>query len=289
MNMSKVAWAGWSVLPVIVLAYHFGPGQAVYQRGQAARILSRADDLESKAQAAQDFAHQQHLAWVQARKKAVLTKAPEDERAASKAAADADAAYVRASQAWHATADSLTSAQSILESLQSPKAGEVRIAKDRALIRSGEIASGVNDLDGWLDELTDKGQAETPLARQARAEVAAGYYYAARLMRLAGKPTNEWMEAASWARQNFRYVAEEDAAAGDLGDQQKNLELALNLEQSGGDDLISMPLARNSPSKGNTDGLNKLGNGNGKKTKKPPQNKKDARGAGGVGDLPPGW
>lgn len=288
MNMSKLAWAGWSVLPVIVLAYHFGPGQAAYQRGQAAQILSRAATLQDKAQAAQDLAHQKHLAWVAARKQAVQTKAPEDERAASQAAADADAAYVQASQAWRATADSLTSAQGILETLASPKAGEVRIVKDRALIRSGEIASGVNDLDAWLDELTDKGQAETPLAKEARAEAATGYYYAARLMRLAGKPTGEWMEAASWARQNFRFVAEEDAAAGDPGDQQKNLELALNLEQSSGEDLVAMPLAKNSPSKGNCENINKLGN-NKKKSKKPPKSKQDSRGAGGVDDLPPGW
>ena len=49
-------------------------------------------------------------------------------------------------------------------------------------------------------------------------ELATAYYYGARLMRLAGKPADEWREVAGRARQNFRYLAEDgwqDAFASD--------------------------------------------------------------------------
>ncbi|MBI1190376.1 MAG: hypothetical protein GC200_06820 [Tepidisphaera sp.] len=287
MNTGKLAWAAWSILPVIVLAYHFGPGQAIYQRDKAAQLLAQAGTQQDTAQAAQDAAHEKHLAWVAARRRAIKTQNADDQRAAEAAAKEADEAYAKASGAWHAAADTLGKAQGMLETLESPKAGEARIARDRALIRSGDIAAGVNDLDGWLDELTEKGQSQTPIAKSARAEAAAGYYYAARLMRLAGKPASEWMEAASWARQDFRFVAELDAAGGDIGDQQKNLEIALNLEQSDSDDLVAMPLLKNSPCNGKCDGINKLGKG--KKPGKKPGQPKDARGAGGESDIPAGW
>lgn len=284
MDKRKLGWIAWSILPVLGLVYHFGPGQGVYRQDRAAGMLVKAASLDERAQSAQNLAHERHLAWVSARKQAIASKAPADERAAEVAAKEADEAYALASSDWRATAEQLGSAQGLLDEIGSPKSGEVRVARNRALIRAGEISAGVNDLESLLSEMTDKGLQETSLAKQARAEMAAGYYYGARLLRLSGKPTSEWMEAASWARQNFRYIAE--AEAGTPGDQQKNLELALNLEQHEGDDLVALPLARNSPCNGNCENL---GKGKGKGKKKQPSENKDSRGAGGEEDIPPGW
>ncbi len=194
------------------------------------------------------------------------------------------------STAWHAAADKLHEAQELLTAAGSDKAQSVRIARDRALVRSGSIAEGVNDLEAMLDSLGDAGQGASPLADQAREEAATGYYYGARLLRSAGKPANEWREVSGLARQNFRYLAEannETPSDPKSADSQKNLEMVLNLEQSSSEDLEAKPLPKYSPSRG-ADGLSGEGTRPGK-TKRPPRRKSDARGAGGVGDIEGGW
>ena len=66
---------------------------------------------------------------------------------------------------------------------------------------------------------------------------------------------------------------------------QRNLELVLNLEQSSLQELQGRPLPRQSPREG-ANGL-RPGNWPGK-SQRPPRNR-DGRGAGGAGDIGPGW
>jgi hypothetical protein len=107
-------------------------------------------------------------------------------------------------------------------------------------------------------------------------------------MRISGSPDAEWRAVSSVARQNFRFLAEHARAgdAPDADDLQKNLELVLDLEQATPDDVLAGPLPRNSPG-GNCDckGLAKTA----RKGKRPSGAEKDARGAGGVNDIPAGW
>jgi hypothetical protein len=289
MILKHIAWSVWALVPVAALAYHFGPGQLAYTEDRAGDLLSKAHDLDTAAEAAQEAAYQSHLAALKARKTSLDLKTPEA-NAEAKSAADAeDAAYATASTAWHAAADKLHEAQELLTSAGSDKAQSVRIARDRALVRSGSIAEGVNDLEAMLDSLGDAGQGASPLADQAREEAATGYYYGARLLRSAGKPANEWREVSGLARQNFRYLAEannETPSDPKSADSQKNLEMVLNLEQSSSEDLEAKPLPKYSPKRG-ADGLRE-GTRPGK-TKRPPRRKSDARGAGGVGDIEGGW
>src|SRR5262249_25622427 len=154
-------------------------------------------------------------------------------------------------------------------------------------IRAGSIADGVNDLENLLDELGDAGQAESVLSGQAREELATGYYYGARLMRIAGKPASQWRAISGWSRQNFRYLAEtsRNRESNLKSDEfQKNLELVLNLEQSAQEDLLARPLPKHSP-RGGSEGLGERKG----RTKRPPRSRDDARGAGGVGDIEGGW
>lgn len=290
--VAKLAWMLWALVPVAGLAYHFGPGQRPFNEDRAGDILAEARSLQAQAESAQESAYGRHLASLAARKAALASKSPDDEQRAKAAAAEEDEAYRVAAQAWSATADKLHEAQEILGASDSEKASTVRVARARALIRSGKIVDGVSDLEALVESLAEAGKAETELAHEAREELATGYYYGARLMRLAGKPTQEWREVSGWARQNFRYLAEAGQQSSDAGEKaraddiQKNLELVLNLEQSEQEDLLARPLPKNSP-RGSCDGL---GNCKGKgKTKRPPQGKKDARGAGGVGDVDGGW
>lgn len=288
MIIRYTAWTLWALLPVAALAYHFGPGQRAYTEDRASDLLAEARKLDAEAEMKQEAAYQAHLAALKARKAGLEQRTPEATTAA-KAAADAeDTAYALAAEAWSITADRLKQAHDMLLSAGSEKAPTVRIARNRALIRAGNIAEGVNDLEVMLDTLADSGQGTTTLADQAREEAATGYYYGARLLRAAGKPTNEWREVSGHARQNFRYLAETNANREDAkaAERQKNLELVLNLEQSAEGDLQAKPLPKYSPRRGG-EGL-RDGNRPGK-TKRPPRKKDDARGAGGVGDIPGGW
>jgi len=288
MLLKRIGWTAWALLPVAALAYHFGPGQRGYTEDRAGDLLAQARTLDATAESAQGDAYQAHLAALKARRAALESRSP-DAAAQAKAAADAeDAAYTRAAAAWTATADKLKEAQDLLTTSGSDKAQTVRIARDRALIRSGAITEGVGDLELMLESLADASQETSPLADQAREEAATGYYYGARLLRSSGKPVAEWREVSGMARQNFRYLAESAEETGDAkaADRQKNLELVLNLEQSSNEDLTARPLPKNSPRKGG-EGLGQCKNPG--KTKRPPRNKRDARGAGGTGDIPGGW
>lgn len=288
MILRNIAWSVWALIPVAALAYHFGPGQRAYTEDRAGDLLTQARRLDATAEAAQEAAYQAHLAALKARRAGLELKTPEA-TAAAKAAADAeDAAYTSAATAWASAADKLREAQEMLTAAGSDKAQTVRIARDRALIRAGNIGEGVGDLELMLDTLTDAGQSAALLADQAREEAATGYYYGARLLRSAGKPTNEWREVSGQARQNFRYLAEsgeKSATDPKAAERQKNLELVLNLEQSTDEDLTAKPLPKYSPRRGG-EGL-RPGERPGK-SKRPPR-KRDARGAGGTGEIEGGW
>ncbi len=288
MILRNIAWSVWALIPVAALAYHFGPGQRAYTEDRAGDLLAQARQLDAAAEAAQETAYQSHLAALKARKAGIELKTPQA-TAAAKAAADAeDATYTEAASAWHTAADKLREAHEMLAAAGSDKAPAIRIARDRALVRSGSIAEGVGDLELMLDTLSDAGQGTSTLADHAREEAATGYYYGARLLRASGKPANEWREVSGQARQNFRYLAE-TADAKQPGDKvaqrQKNLEMVLNLEQSSSEDLQAKPLPKYSPRRGG-EGLREGKNPG--KSKRPPR-RRDARVAGGVGDIEGGW
>ncbi len=289
MLLRRIGWTIWALLPVAGLSYHFGPGQRAYTEDRAADVIDQARKLDAAAQLAQDAAYQTHLASLKARRAALASKSPEDAAVARDAATKEDEAYRIAAEAWKSTADKLQQAQELLASCNSEKTPSIRVAKDRALVRSGRIGEGVGDLEALLESLADAGQQETPLAARAREEVATGYYYGSRLMRAAGRPTSEWRAVSGAARQNFRYLAETGAggsATSNPADLQKNLELVLNMEQSAQEDLLAKPLPKNSPRAGQ-EGLGNMPRTG--KSKRPPRRGPDARGASGVGDIESGW
>jgi hypothetical protein len=200
-----------------------------------------------------------------------------------------DDAYKAAAIAWRDTADVFGQIESVLQNTAPESLAEVRWSRSRALVRSGDIARGADDLEDLLDEFTAKGQEDTNLARSAREELATAYYYGARLMRLAGRSQEDWRAVSGKARQQFRYLAEQSRTDHKPEETtlnyQRNLELVLNLEQSSLNELQGRPMPRQSPRNGQ-EGL-RPGNRKGK-TQRPPRNR-DGRGAGGAGEIGPGW
>lgn len=291
---SRIAWTAWALLPVIGLTYHFGPGQRAYQEDQAARIVAKARTLEDAARAAQEEAYALHLAGMKARRAAFASQSPDDAATARDAGDKELAAYTKAADAWKSVAETLSQAQDALAKDSTDTLRRVRLAKARAQVRSGQVNTGVSELEDLMDSLEEDAanktapNADADFAHHVREELATGYYYNARLMRLAGAKSDDWREVSGKARRNFRYLAENAKTEGrheDAANHQKNVELVLNLEQSSLQELQAKPLPKNSPRAGR-DG-DRPGNRAGK-SKRPPR-KGDARGAGGAGDIGPGW
>lgn len=255
---SRALWSVWALAPVALVAYHFGPGQAMYREDRAVKLVAHADELQSEALRLQTIAYDAHLAAIDAR----LAAFGKDDAALRKSAIDAgareDIAYANAGAAWRVTADALTDAQQQVDEIGGPVREEIRLAKARALVRTGDVATGANELEDILLDAADRDEGATPLARAAREELATAYYYGARLMRLAGKPADDWREVSSRARQNYRYLAEDakarGASASEIANHEKNGELVLDLEQSSLDELYAKARPKDSPT-GKANGL----------------------------------
>ncbi len=287
-RMKPLLWTAWALVPVALLAFHFGPGQAMYREDRAAKLVARAEELQRDALRLQGIAYDAHLAAINAR----VAAFGKDDDALRKAAVDAgareDAAYADASAAWRTTADALSEAQTQVDEIGGPVRDEIRLAKARALVRTGDVAAGANELEDLLLDASDRNEGATPLARAAREELATAYYYGARLMRLAGKPAADWREVAARARQNFRFLAEDaksrGAASTEVANHEKNSELVLDLEQSSLDELYAKPRPKDSPT-GKANGLGPPKRpGRGPNRDGPP-----AKGAGMNGEIGNGW
>jgi hypothetical protein len=288
--LSRTAWTLWALVPVGLLTFHFGPGQAAFREDRAARLVKHAETLQGEAVALQEVAYETHLTAITARIAAFGKDDAALRDAATAATAREEAAYGAAAAAWRKTADALSEAQAIVDEQGGAVRDEIRLAKARALVRTGEIDRGTDELEAFLDEAGTRGDHDGPLPTAAREELATAYYYGARLLRLAGKPAEEWREIASRARQNYRYLAEQAKARGAAGElvsnYEKNGELVLDLEQSSLEELFAKPKPRDSPS-GNCNGLGQKA-GKGKKPGQKPGNK-PSNGAGMKGEIGHGW
>ena len=303
----RLAWTMWALIPVGLLAFHFGPGQRAWKEDRAAKIVARAESLQAGALKLQDTAYDAHLAAIEARIAAFGSTDESLRVAALEANKSEEAAYAEASAAWRETANALAEAEAVVEETGGSVRDEIRLARGRALVRTGDVAAGAAVLEDLLTELMDARAAESAdsgapravrtaassdadaLARATREELATAYYYGARLLRLGGQPAEQWREAASRAKQNFRYLAEEAKARGASGEEianhEKNGELVLNLEQSSLDELYGKPRPKDSP----TGNCNGLCDGKGKKPGKKPGGDKPSKGAGMNGEIGNGW
>ena len=285
----RLMWTVWALVPVGLLAFHFGPGQQAYREDKAAALVARADALQQEALVLQQLAYDAHLAAIEARVAAFGNDDASLRTAATEANAREEAAYARAAAEWRRTADALAEAQSFVDEMGGPVREQIRLAKARALVRTGDVAAGTNELEDILFDAGETGALDAALSREAREELATAYYYGARLMRLAGKPADEWREVASRARQNFRYLAEDartrGAPDGEVANHEKNGELVLNLEQSSLDELYAKPRPKDSP----TGTCDKLGQNPRPGRKGRNQGDKPSKGAGMNGEIGPGW
>jgi hypothetical protein len=227
----------WVFVPVLVLAYHYGPGQAALSRDHAAVFARQAAEREK----AEDWA-----GAVEAYRQAL-------------AALPADDAATRF---------------------------KVRLAAANARVYTGELPEAMQDLDGLLGEMLKAG-APAPDVRDVRSALAGTQYYAAWLMRLENAPTEEWMEQAENARQNFRLLAEQTQAGASepAKDFQMNLEAVIRLQRMDLSELQGLPLPKKC--QGCKNCSQKCRGQKESRSQQPKEKPKDARGAG-AGKRPDG-
>ena len=289
MMMRRMIWILWAILPVVAIAWHYGPGQDFVARDAAAALLQDARSLESDAQELQDAAYALHLETMDARKATLLAGADEEASVAAmaqlEAAAERERAkYAEASEAWRVTAERYEEAELLLP--DGIDAERTRWAKARAMVRGGSIWGGIDQLQALLDQFDQETRLDTDLARAVREEYAAAHYYGARILREEGKPDEVWRPVSTVARQQFRYLAENAVrtdAVDDADRLQKNLERVLNLEQLDPANLFAAPLPRESP-RGR-----RPGDGPGRPGRGPNRGDRPGNGAGPLMEIGRGW
>ena len=291
---SRIGWMLWALVPVAVIAFHFGPGQGLAARERAASSFQAAALLEKEAIQAQELAYLAHLAAIEARRSTFLAgdETLESSEELSRALAREREAYEVAGDRWEAAAEAYEQVEGQLSEEDEDVVLGIRWSKARARVRSGAVWDGAVELEGLLVDLdsTSSNEGQKKLARAAREELAVAYYFGARLMRESGEPAIDWRAQALRARQHFRYLAETAVAAGEndavVRGLEDNVERTIDLEQMDKSELEGRPLPRQSPRAARG---NRPGPGQRPGISQRPPTRRDGRGAGGAGPIGPGW
>jgi len=291
--MNRAGWTVWALVPVAMLAFHFGPGRSLAAREIAAARFREASALERNAIEAQERAYDAHLIVIDQRRATFLDHPDEiddgSDDAALLAAMEMERlGYEAAAARWVETADAYAQVEERLEEGDPRILDRIRWSKGRARVRSGAIWDGAAELELLIEPRSSEA-GDVELARAAREELATAHYFGARLLRLAGEPAEKWRAEVIKARQHFRYLAE-TASAGNLDAAQvlgleDNVERTIDLEQMDKSELEGRPLPRESPraTRGRRPGQGPPG-----ASQRPPT-ERDGRGAGGAGPIGPGW
>ncbi|MEE2907240.1 MAG: hypothetical protein VX527_05335 [Planctomycetota bacterium] len=289
---SRIGWSLWALVPVAVIAFHFGPGQVLLARDKAMTRYDFALQLELDAIEAQGHAYTHHLAAIDARRATFLpTATPEDHVRMEQAIEVERIAYEQAADQWQEVADVYEQVQEHLQDADQNTLARIRWSKARAQVRSGAVWDGAAELETLLYELESlEDDQQVALARATREELGAAHYFGAHLLRLEGKPASTWRPEVTKARQHFRYLAEaaaqDGAEASVIRALEDNVERAINLEQMDFSELEGRPLPRQSP-RGRRDDGPRPGQRPGISQR--PPGEQDGRGASGVGPMGPGW
>lgn len=223
----------WLLVPAVVAAYHYGPGQEQLQLDDAAVHLRQAD------------------------------------------------AHVAAGEFPEAT-DSYDAALAVIPAANVNEVRRVRLERAKAEMLAAKLPEAYDELAALGDELSQDPIAPRELIDETRAGMANAQYYMTWLMRLEGRPRDEWEPVIESSRQYYRLLAEGAAADSDEQASQEyreDLEAAIRLARMDLSDLQALPLPSQCKGccSGNCNGVCKKKG----KTDKPKTGKKDARGASG--------
>lgn len=241
---------------------------------------------DAAANKLQEIAYEAQFKTIDARQQLLIDENEANRMQVEIASQEEQKAYTAASDAWKVAADRFQEAATLLDG--STQAKQVKWLRGRALVRSGEVFNGIEELQSALNEAEQEGQSDSKLATVAREELAAAHYYGARLLREEGRASELWRQVSETSRQQYRFLAEQTSK--DLQPQlasnlQRNVERVLDLEQSDRSELIGRPIPKDSP-RGRRPGDGEPGKrpGRGPRTGERPGN-----GASGMLEIGPGW
>lgn len=221
----------WLLVPAVVAAYHYGPGQERLLLDDAAAHLRQADT---------------HVA----------------------------------ADRWNEACRSYDAALALIPTANVEAVRAVRLERAKAQMLAAQLPEAFDELVALRDELAADKNAPRKLVEETRNAMASAQYYMTWLMRLEGRPRDDWEPVIEASRQNYRLLAEDTEARGDdktSRQHREDLEAAIRLARMELADLQALPLpsqCKNCKS-GN---CSCLGKG---VTDKPKTGKSDARGASG--------
>lgn len=125
--------------------------------------------------------------------------------------------------------------------------GRIALEVAKSQIEAGDLIAGQDLLTQLIDSLEQQPVIDSPLVASARHELGMSSYYAAWIMRLEGASTEQWLNEAENARQQFRWIAEQqtDRASTQFHTAAENVEAVIRLEQMDLDSLMARPLPKN--------------------------------------------
>lgn len=252
--MNRRLLIAWILTGTAILALAIGPARSLARQSKIAAAVARATGLAALADAAQQEAARANIRAVEARRIARRDNTAESAAVAASASRSEADAQLRAQDAW---AESLPTIEAALSTkLTSDARLDLEILRCRARAGAGDIAGAATELERLLEEAAD---ADRIRHVRIREELSANYYHGARLMRQLGRPENEWRLVSDRARQHARVLAEgadvASAAHAKTTRHQRNLEIIIDFEQRGPEELEGTPLPDRCPG-GNCRNLN---------------------------------
>lgn len=161
------------------------------------------------------------------------------------------AVQVKAAEAAAAAEDYATAADRYADAIEALPAGrtaearKLRLEKAKAQMLAKQLPEANKDLKALVDELEADPNAATDLASDAKSALASSQYYMTWLMRLEGRPAEDWEPEIETARQHYKRLAEGAEARGETAAAAKHrddLEAAIRLARMDLSELQGLPL-----------------------------------------------
>lgn len=186
----------WLLVPAVVAAYHFGPGQDRLRLDDAAGYLAQAD------------------------------------------------AQVNA-KAFDAACESYDAALAMIPAANVAAIRRVRLERAKTQMLASRLPEAYDELYTLGEELAADDTASRELVAGTRNAIAGSQYYMTWLMRLEGRPRDDWEPVIEASRQNYRWLAEEAEARADVKSAKQHcedLEAAIRLARLDLAELQALPI-----------------------------------------------
>ena len=152
----------------------------------------------------------------------------------------ADAQTCASQDDWAGAADHFDAALAQLPPDRTADLGQARLERAKAWMNSGKLPEAFNDLQAMVTDLQTDEKADPRLLADARAALANSQYYVTWLMKLEGRPRDDWEPEIESSRQTFRLLAEQATEAGDssaVKQHSEDVESAIRLARMDPSDL----------------------------------------------------